>query len=89
MRIALTDAFLRKLARFLRIHKDIDREKIIDRVFDDLRLNINSPNLHTHKLHGKLNGLYACSVTYRYRLVFELRNDMIFPQSIGSHDDVY
>lgn len=88
-KIALSEAFLRKLARFLKIHKDMDKEKVFDRLFEMMREDAFSPLLHTHKLHGKMSDQYACRVTYRYRLVFSIDNNIIFPQSVGSHDDVY
>ncbi len=50
--------------------------------------------LKTHKLKGKLEGTWACSVAYDCRLVFEFiksssRDDDIFLIEIGTHEEVY
>ena len=50
------------------------------------------PKLKTHKLSGKLKGLWSFSVTYNIRVVFYFTNDKpvkaIFV-NIGDHDEVY
>jgi mRNA interferase YafQ len=88
-KIALSDAFLRKLKRFLKIHRDLDKEGVVDFVLEALGKDLSDPLLRTHKLHGKLSGLFACSITYRYRLVFSVKDNIIYPMSIGTHEDVY
>jgi addiction module RelE/StbE family toxin len=46
--------------------------------------------LRTHKLSGKLEGLWALSVGYDCRVVFKfLGNDEVLLVDIGSHDEVY
>lgn len=52
-------------------------------------MDIFSPSLETHKLHGKMAKSYACSVNYYYRIVFSFDDQYIYLESIGSHDDVY
>ena len=53
------------------------------------------PELKTHKLHGKLAGLWACEVEYDCRIVFAFENDpytgknLIILADIGKHDEVY
>ena len=53
------------------------------------------PALKTHKLHGKLSGLWACEVEYDCRIVFTFtkdevnQNDIIVLVDIGKHDEVY
>lgn len=49
------------------------------------------PRLKTHKLTGKLDGLWALSVDYDCRIVFKfLKNtDEVLLIDIGSHDEVY
>lgn len=46
-----------------------------------------SPKLKTHKLTGKLKGLYSFSINYHDRIIFEFVNEarVIF-YKIGSHD---
>ncbi len=53
------------------------------------------PNLKTHKLHGKLVGLLACSVEYDLRIVFDIlenpqtKEGEILLIDIGTHEEVY
>lgn len=53
------------------------------------------PELKTHKLHGQLEGLWACWVEYDCRIVFAFEpdpaggEDVIVLVDIGSHDEVY
>ncbi len=51
-----------------------------------------NPQLKTHKLSGKLKGLYSFSVEYDLRIVFYFTDDK--PQraafvDIGNHDEEY
>ncbi len=49
-----------------------------------------SPRLRTHKLTGKLEGLWAFSVTYECRVIFEfLSKNEVLLIDIGGHDEVY
>ena len=49
-----------------------------------------SPLLRTHKLTGKLEGLWAFSVDYDCRIIFKFLNqDEILLVDIGGHDEVY
>ena len=51
--------------------------------------------LASHKLSGQLRGLWACSVGFDCRIVYELVRDpgdgdeTVLLIDIGSHDDVY
>ncbi len=51
--------------------------------------------LKTHKLHGKLAGLWACHVDYDCRIIFAFEkhpdsgDDLIVLIDIGKHDEVY
>jgi addiction module RelE/StbE family toxin len=51
------------------------------------------PRLKSHKLSGKLDGCWACTVTYDLRLVFELvvqeGQDAVVLLSVGARDEVY
>ena len=68
--------------------KDTDiLEKLAHEPFD--------PTLKTHKLRGKLSGLWACYVEYDCRIVFTFEKvpdddkDLIVLADIGKHDEVY
>ncbi len=69
-----------------------------ERIFSVLKKLAKTPFdqvLKTHKLHGKLRGLWACEVEYDCRIVFTFEkepdtgNDMIVLVDIGKHDEVY
>ncbi|MFH0992706.1 MAG: type II toxin-antitoxin system mRNA interferase toxin, RelE/StbE family [bacterium] len=69
-----------------------------EKIFSTLELlsaNTFHTSLNTHKLKGELDGLWACSVDYYYRIVFELSKDksskkeFILLIDIGTHDEVY
>ena len=51
------------------------------------------PRLKTHKLSGDLQGLWACSVGYDLRILFEFVEhegaEAILLVSVGTHDEVY
>ncbi len=52
--------------------------------------NYSNPRLRTHKLTGKLEGLWAFSIDYDCRVVFKFLNkDEILLIDLGSHDEVY
>lgn len=80
---------------FKRIYKkkiktDDDLKK---RFWDTVELfskNPFNPRLRTHKLTGKLEGLWAFSVAFDYRVVFKfLDKDEVLLIDIGGHDEVY
>lgn len=60
-----------------------------------LQEDVFTPRLATHKLKGKLKGVWACSAAYDLRILFEFvpssegGEDEIFLIEIGSHEDVY
>lgn len=43
--------------------------------------------LKTHKLGGKLKDFWAFSIDYKYRIIFEFReNNTVHFHSVGNHD---
>jgi len=49
-----------------------------------------NPQLRTHKLTGKLSGLWAFSIDYDCRVIFKFLNDHeVLLIDIGTHDEVY
>ena len=87
LKLILSDAFQRKLNRFIKIHKELESD--IGSIFVLLEKDAYSLSLKTHKLKGKLVDFHSCSINYQYRIVFKIDKDFIFLHSIGSHDDVY
>jgi len=52
--------------------------------------NLFNPKLRTHKLTGRLEGLWAFSVAYDCRVIFRfLTKDEVLLIDIGGHDEVY
>ena len=50
------------------------------------RRDWRDPLLAAHKLSGKLDGLWAFSISNRYRVIFEfVRPDMVIFHTIGDH----
>ena len=53
------------------------------------------PSLHSHKLKGNLAGVWACTVDYDNRILFEFVDDpsseekAIHLLALGTHDEVY
>ena len=84
---------------FRRGFKKATRKRAVlqDKIFAALtKLSHNpfDPLLKTHKVHGKLSGLWACQVEYDCRIVFAFetvqRNEtVIVLVDIGKHDEVY
>ena len=57
-----------------------DKEKVF-------RRNPFDPLLRTHRLHGRLKGLWAFSLTAKYRIIFDfLGGDKVRFITIGTHD---
>jgi addiction module RelE/StbE family toxin len=86
-KIFLSRAFSVRLKKFLRYHSELENN--INRTLKLLIENVHDVNLKTHKLHGKMNTSYACSINYNYRIIFSFDNNCIYLESIGSHEDVY
>jgi mRNA-degrading endonuclease YafQ of YafQ-DinJ toxin-antitoxin module len=53
------------------------------------------PSLHSHKLKGSLSGVWACTVDYDNRILFEFvvdpssEENAIHLLALGTHDEVY
>ncbi|WP_045215644.1 type II toxin-antitoxin system RelE/ParE family toxin [Desulfonatronovibrio magnus] len=92
-KLAWTQGFKRGFKKATRNNEPL-QEKIFS-VLDNLCNNPFDAKLKTHKLHGKLMGLWACHVEYDCRIVFafekdpDLGNDLIVLIDIGKHDEVY
>ena len=92
--ILTTDpSFKRSFKRLTRKNPQL-QDKILD-VLELLSQDPFAPSLKSHKLAGKLDGLWSCSVAYDCRIIFAFRKDttteedLIVVVDIGSHDEVY
>ncbi len=73
-----------------RISSDENHER---KFYEKLELFLNNPfdpQLRTHKLSGRLAGLYSFRVDYDIRVVFYFaeKNHAVFVD-VGTHDEVY
>ena len=87
--IVTPQQFLRQARKFLQKHPDL-RERF-GKVLGDLQQDPFQPHLGLHPLSGKLNGCYAVSLTYSYRITLTLLvvESEITLLDVGSHDEVY
>ncbi len=87
-----SQTFVRAYQRCLKRNPQLQSD--IKRVLQLLVEDPFHPQLKTHKLKGKLEGVWASSVAYDCRLVFEFvanpgNEDDIFLIEIGTHEEVY
>ena len=79
---------------FKRAFKKISKNKIIEKKFwEKLEVFIEDPfdkSLRTHKLSGKLQGLWSYTVGYDLRVIFYFKDKThaVFID-IGTHSEVY
>ncbi len=91
--LAWSTSFRRAFKRRTRKNPHL-RQRILE-VLELLVRNVFDPELKTHKLRGRLEGLWACWVEYDCRIVFAFEpdpgsgEDMIVFIDIGTHDEVY
>ena len=87
--IVTPQQFLRQARKFFKKHQDL-RERFA-KIIGDLQQDPFQPHLGLHALSGKLNGCYAVSLTYSYRITLTLlvSENEITLLDIGSHDEVY
>jgi addiction module RelE/StbE family toxin len=88
-----SNTFVRALKRLVRTRPDI--QKKVERTLQVLAEDSFHPSLRSHKLKGDLEGVWARSVDFDNRILFEfVRNQVtgeeeIFLLTVGSHDEVY
>jgi addiction module RelE/StbE family toxin len=77
------------------IRKSPQLRPLIEKTLRQLAEDPYHPSLRTHKLVGDLSDIWACSVDYNYRILFDFVQksdsdlDAILLLNIGSHDEVY
>ncbi|MCU0526679.1 MAG: type II toxin-antitoxin system mRNA interferase toxin, RelE/StbE family [Elainella sp. Prado103] len=91
--LVLTPKFQRAFRKFVKRNADLQQR--IEETLQQMEIDVFAPNLGTHKLSGKLDGLQSCSCGYDCRIVFsieensETRSEVIVLLDIGTHDEVY
>ena len=88
-RLRITDQYRRKERRFLRKHPDLTQQYHKTLVL--LQTSPHHPSLRMHKLKGPLQEFHSVSINIKYRITIEfiIRDKLIIPVTIGSHDEVY
>ena len=93
-RLAGDSSFRRSFRRRVRKNPDL-QARVLD-VLERLVQDPFDPPLRTHKLRGRLEGLWACWVDYDCRIIFTFEPDpsnqadeLIVLIDLGSHDEVY
>jgi len=93
IRLVLTPKFKRAFRKFVK--RNANLQERIENTLLLMEADIFAPNLGTHKLSGKLDGLQSCSCGYDCRIVFSIEQDedtnteVIILLDIGTHDEVY
>ena len=91
--LVLTPRFRRAYRKFVRRDKRLQRR--IEETLRQMQADAFAPGLSSHKLSGKLLGLWACSCGYDCRIVFAIKNypktdeEVIVLLDIGTHEEVY
>ena len=88
-RIVFTESYDKKARKFIKLHPELFPQYV--KTLELLESNPFHPSLRLHKLKGRLKQLHSVSINIAYRIILEfiLKDDMIIPIDIGSHDEVY
>jgi len=83
------EKYTKREKKFFRKHSNLIQKYAI--ILKKLQNNPFDESLKTHKLSGKLEGLYACSLDYQYRIIVSIIviDDRVYLVDIGTHDEVY
>ena len=93
MTLTTDSKFKRSFKRLVKKNPQL-QDKVLA-VLETLSNDPFTPSLKSHKLTGRLAGLWACSAAYDCRIIFafkvepETGEDLIVLVDIGSHDEVY
>jgi mRNA-degrading endonuclease YafQ of YafQ-DinJ toxin-antitoxin module len=91
--LVLTPKFKRAFRKFVRHNTRLQRR--IEETLAMMKADIYAPQLGTHKLVGRLLGLWACSCGYDCRIIFSIElndqtgSEIILLLDIGTHEEVY
>jgi mRNA interferase YafQ len=72
--LVLTPKFKRAFRKFVKHNADL--QKRIEDTLQQMEADVFAPNLGTHKLSGKLDGLQSCSCGYDCRIVFSIEQNI-------------
>jgi proteic killer suppression protein len=88
-KLAITKNYEKKAKQFFKYNQTLLPQ--YEKCLELLCLNPKHPSLRLHKLSGKLSGLFSISVNMSVRVLiyFIIKEDLIVPVDIGSHDKIY
>jgi addiction module RelE/StbE family toxin len=93
MKLVWSSKFIREFKRLKRQNPQLIPQ--VEQTLQSLTDDPFHPSLRTHKLQGDLSGIWACSIDYNNRILFEFVNNSdadtveILLHTLGSHDTVY
>jgi len=93
MKLVWSQTFIRTYKKRTRRHRELQER--VKKTIELLAQDPMNPRLRSHKLKGELENVWACTIDYDNRLLFEIiRNDQtgemeIFLLTLGTHDEVY
>jgi addiction module RelE/StbE family toxin len=91
VKLLFSPTFIRTSKRLIK--RNAHLKMTVQATLKALESDLFNPNLRTHKLKGRFEGYWSCSVTYDIRIVFKIvkdeNEDAILLQTIGTHDEVY
>jgi addiction module RelE/StbE family toxin len=86
-------SFVRVLKKVLRRRPELRSR--VEQALEQLQEDPFAPALRSHKLKGDLEGTWACTVDYEYRILFEFvlnvetQEEDVLLLTVGTHDEVY
>jgi len=88
-KIIYLESYNKKAAKFLKKHKDLQKQ--YEKTLKLLELDPYHPSLRLHKLKGRLEGIYSVSINITYRIVldFIIEDSMLILLDVGHHDEMY
>lgn len=88
-RLIFTEQYVKRATRFLKRHRDLEKQYL--KTLQLLELNPHHPSLRLHPLSGKQLALHSVSINLSYRITLELliQDEQIIPVNVGDHDAVY
>ncbi|MFQ6678651.1 MAG: type II toxin-antitoxin system YafQ family toxin [Fidelibacterota bacterium] len=88
-RIHYTSPFRKRAKRFRRRHPEMVKQ--YEKTLQILEINPSHPSLRLHRLSGKLDTLHSVSINRQYRIMlhFVIKDNLIIPVDVGSHDELY
>lgn len=91
MKLLFSPTFMRASKRLFKRNPNLIQ--IVEGILKILEYDLFSPNLKTHKLKGRFEGYWSCSVARNIGIVFKIVKDgneeAVLLQTIGTHDEVY